>query len=205
MKLQPTLVRENIMKQLIIKSFIFTAALSLYSCTSTSKHSEKVASAPEPIKSAAPAVEPKCVVESVELSNEIWTKRPSGYTATEESRFFAENAKREDVFTLASGVQYKVLRQGCGKNPTLTSVVKNRYHMTLLNGKVIDSSYNRKEAPSFVLGSVIPGWSEAVSFMQVGAIWEIYIPSQLAYGSAGMGPVPKNSPLLFTVELIDFN
>jgi FKBP-type peptidyl-prolyl cis-trans isomerase len=139
------------------------------------------------------------------LSNEGWTKRPIGYTATEEIRFFAENAKREDVFTLASGVQYKVLRKGCGKSPTLTSVVKNRYHMTLLSGKVIDSSYNRKEAPSFVLGSVIPGWSEAVSFMQVGAIWEIYIPSHLAYGSEGMGPVPKNSPLLFTVELIDFN
>lgn len=193
------------MKKIIIKTFIFTAAISLYSCTSPSKHSEKVMSVPEPIKSAALVVEPKCVIEPIELSNEIWTKRPIGYTATEESRFFSENAKREDVFTLASGVQYKALRKGCGKSPTLTSVVKNRYHMTLLNGKVIDSSYNRKEAPSFVLGSVIPGWSEAVSFMQIGAIWEIYIPSQLAYGSQGMGPVPKNSPLLFTVELIEFN
>jgi len=193
------------MKKIIIKSFILTAALSLYSCTSPSKHSEKVASTPEPIKSAAPVVEPKCVVEPIELSNEMWTKRPIGYTAAEETRFFSENAKRADVFTLASGVQYRVLRNGCGNNPTLTNLVKNRYHMTLLSGKVIDSSYNRKEAHSFVLGSVIPGWSEAVSFMQVGAIWEIYIPSHLAYGSEGMGPVPKNSPLFFTVELIDFN
>ncbi len=179
--------------------------LSLYSCTSLNKHSEKVATKPSPIIAPAPVVKAKCVIDPVEISNETWLKRPSGYTATEESSFFSENAKRADVFTLASGVQYKVLRSGCGKSPALTSVVKNRYHMTLLNGKVIDSSYNRKEAPRFVLGSVIPGWSEAVSFMQVGAIWEIYIPSHLAYGSAGMGPVPKNSPLLFTVELIDFN
>ncbi len=193
------------MKQLIIKAFIFTATLCIYSCTAPSKHNEKVAAIPAPVNSPAPVVKAKCVIDPVEISTELWTKRPIGYAVTEETRFFSENVKREDVFTLASGVQYRVLRNGCGNKPTLTNMVKNRYHMTLLSGKVIDSSYNRKETPSFVLGSVIPGWAEAVSFMQVGAIWEIYIPAHLAYGSQGMGPVPKNSPLLFTVELIDFN
>lgn len=190
------------MKQPIIKVLLFPIIVSIYSCSSPSKpYANKIAA---PVSSPAPIVERKCIGDSTEISYEIWTKRPTGYIPTDENRFFSENAKQTGVFALASGVQYRVLRNGCGAKPLLSNLVKVRYHLTLTNGTVIDSSYERRETPSFVLGSVIPGWSEAVSLMQVGSVWEVYVPSYLAYGSEGSGPVPKNAPLLFTVELIDF-
>jgi FKBP-type peptidyl-prolyl cis-trans isomerase len=149
-------------------------------------------------------IETSCVVDLSEIASDIWLRRPNGYDITDESQYFSDNNKKPEIVTLSSGIQYKVLRNGCGDSPTLNNTVKVRYHMTLLNGSIIDSSYNRKETPSFVLGTVIPGWHEAVSLMQRGEIWEVFIPSFLAYRSEGMGPVPKNAGLLFTVELIDF-
>ena len=149
-------------------------------------------------------VEKSCNVKPSEISAKKWLQRPTGFGVYDEDQFFSTNMKKNNVVMLASGVQYKVLREGCGKTPSRTSTVKVRYHMTLLNGKVIDSSYNEKESPSFPLSDVIPGWSDALTHMQPGAIWEISIPSRLAYGSLGSGPVPANAALLFTVELVDF-
>jgi FKBP-type peptidyl-prolyl cis-trans isomerase FklB len=148
--------------------------------------------------------EKACEVKTSELSAKKWKQRPTGFEISDEEKFFLTNSKKKNVVTLASGVQYKVLREGCGNTPSLSSIVKVRYHMTLLNGKVIDSSYNENTSPSFPLKDVIPGWADALTRMQPGAIWEIAIPSKLAYGAAGVGPVPGNAPLLFTVELIGF-
>lgn len=152
----------------------------------------------------AASTEKACEIKPSELSAKKWQQRPTGFEISDEEKFFLINSKKKNVVTLASGVQYKVLREGCGKTPSPSSIVKVRYHMTLLNGKVIDSSYNENTSPSFPLKDVIPGWVDALTHMQPGAIWEIAIPSKLAYGATGVGPIPGNAPLLFTVELMGF-
>lgn len=117
--------------------------------------------------------------------------------------FLAENKKKEGVKTLASGLQYKVIKEGTGKTPKATDTVVVHYRGTLINGKEFDSSYKRGEPITFALGSVIPGWGEALQLMKVGSKWQLFIPSKLAYGeadrSADIGP---NSTLLFEVELL---
>lgn len=139
-----------------------------------------------------------------ELPRQYWVRRPMGYGVTDEKQFFADVAALPDVVGLPSGVFYRVLRPGCGKSPTLNNTVTVRYHLTLLDSSVIDSSYYRKETPKIPLKSVIPGWAEALRLMQPGAVWEIFIPSSQGYGPMGGGPVPGYAGLYFTVELIDF-
>lgn len=117
--------------------------------------------------------------------------------------FLAGNKKKEGVKTLASGLQYKILKEGTGKNPKATDTVVVHYRGTLINGKEFDSSYKRGEPITFAVGGVIPGWVEALQLMKVGAKWQLFIPSKLAYGeadrSADIGP---NSTLIFEVELL---
>ena len=117
--------------------------------------------------------------------------------------FLAENGKKEGVTTLPSGLQYKVIEEGAGATPTLESTVTVHYKGTLVDGKEFDSSYSRNEPATFPVGGVIPGWTEAMQLMKEGAKWQIVIPSELAYGERGAGPViGPNSTLLFEVELI---
>ncbi len=118
--------------------------------------------------------------------------------------FLEENAKNEDVTVLPSGLQYKVLQAGSGGTPTATDRVKTHYSGTLINGEEFDSSYKRNEPAVFPVGGVIPGWVEALQLMQEGAKWELFIPSELAYGSAGAGgAIPPNATLIFQVELLE--
>lgn len=117
--------------------------------------------------------------------------------------FLAENGKKEGVTTLPSGLQYKVIEEGAGATPTLESTVTVHYKGTLVDGKEFDSSYSRNEPATFPVGGVIPGWTEAMQLMKEGAKWQIVIPSELAYGERGAGPViGPNSTLVFEVELI---
>jgi FKBP-type peptidyl-prolyl cis-trans isomerase len=117
--------------------------------------------------------------------------------------FLAENAKKPDVVTTASGLQYKVLRQGTGQKPSKQGEVEVHYKGTLIDGTVFDSSYERGEPISFLLAQVIPGWAEGVQLMPVGAKYEFYIPFELAYGSKGIaGVIPPYSTLIFEVELL---
>jgi len=106
---------------------------------------------------------------------------------------------------LASGLQYKVLEAGTGKvSPKKSDQVKVHYRGTLLNGKEFDSSYKRGQPATFGVGGVIAGWTEALQLMTKGAIWELYIPSNLAYGERGTGKdIGPNSMLTFKVELIE--
>lgn len=117
--------------------------------------------------------------------------------------FLEQNASKEGVKTTASGLQYKVIVEGSGAKPTPANTVRVHYTGTLLDGKVFDSSHQRKEPVEFPLGNVIPGWVEGLQLMSVGSKYMLYIPSQLAYGDgAGSGPIPAGSTLIFEVELL---
>ncbi len=117
--------------------------------------------------------------------------------------FFAENGKQEGVVTLPSGLQYRVLRAGTGKSPTLEDRVRVHYRGVLLDGTEFDSSYARGAPAEFGLARLIKGWQEALPLMREGAKWEIYIPAELGYGEAGAGNViPPGAALIFEVELI---
>ena len=118
--------------------------------------------------------------------------------------FLAMNKKLPGVVTLPSGLQYKVLVEGKGKTPKLSSTVTTQYSGKLLDGTEFDSSYKRGEAATFPVSGVIKGWTEALQLMKEGSKWELYIPPDLAYGPAGTGggAIPPNATLIFQVELI---
>ena len=117
--------------------------------------------------------------------------------------FMADNAQKEGVKTLPSGLQYRVITEGDGASPNVESMVDVHYKGTLVDGTEFDSSYKRGEPASFPVGGVIPGWTEALQLMKEGAKWELAIPPALAYGERGAPPViPPNSALIFEVELI---
>jgi len=117
--------------------------------------------------------------------------------------FLAENAKKANIVTTASGLQYEILTPGTGTvSPSATDNVTVHYKGTTIDGKEFDSSYSRGEPTSFPLNRVIPGWTEGVQLMTVGAKYRFYIPSELAYGEQNAGPIEPNSTLIFDVELI---
>ena len=117
-------------------------------------------------------------------------------------KFLADNAKKKDVKTTASGLQYKVVTPGTGKSPKATDVVEVNYEGKLIDGTVFDSSYERGEPIEFPLNQVIPGWTEGLQLMKEGGKYEFYIPSELAYGELGNQGIAPNSTLIFTVELL---
>ena len=118
-------------------------------------------------------------------------------------KFLEENAKRPEVVSLPSGLQYEVLTMGDGPKPTATQTVKCHYHGTLIDGRVFDSSVQRKQPASFPLNQVIMGWTQAVQLMPVGSKWRLYLPPHLAYGDRQTGPlIAPNSTLIFEVELL---
>ena len=118
--------------------------------------------------------------------------------------FLAENAKKDSVVTLPSGVQYKILKAGDGEKPQANSKVEVNYEGRLIDGTVFDSSYKRNKPQEFGVGGVIPGFSEALQLMPVGSTWEIYIPQELGYGSRENpnSPIKPFSTLIFKVELL---
>lgn len=119
------------------------------------------------------------------------------------NKFLEENAKKEGVKVTASGLQYRVIKEGAGKQPTATDEVTVHYTGKLLDGTVFDSSVNRGEPATFPLNRVIPGWTEGVQLMKEGAKYEFFIPSDLAYGPNGVpNAIPPHATLIFEVELI---
>ncbi|HHT33777.1 MAG TPA: FKBP-type peptidyl-prolyl cis-trans isomerase [Bacteroidales bacterium] len=116
--------------------------------------------------------------------------------------FMAENGAKEGVVTLPSGLQYEIIRAGNGPMPTETDRVKVHYHGTLIDGTVFDSSVDRGEPATFGVTQVIAGWTEALKLMPVGSKWRLYVPYDLAYGSADRGTIKPFSNLIFDVELL---
>lgn len=125
--------------------------------------------------------------------------------AAEGEAYLAENAKRDGVIVLESGLQYEIVTAGeDGDTPNAESKVRTHYHGTFINGDVFDSSYQRGEPVEFPVNGVIPGWTEALQLMTKGAKWKLYIPYNLAYGEQGApGAIPPLSALVFDVELLD--
>jgi len=117
--------------------------------------------------------------------------------------FLAENAKKEGVVVLESGLQYEILTAGDGETPVAASTVRTHYHGTLLDGTVFDSSYDRGEPAEFPVNGVIAGWTEALQLMPVGSKWRLTVPYGLAYGEQGAGgDIGPFATLIFDVELL---
>ncbi len=116
--------------------------------------------------------------------------------------FLAANKSKEGVVTLPSGLQYKILKAGAGPKPTATDTVVCNYQGTFIDGKEFDSSYKRGQPASFPVTGVIKGWTEALQLMPVGSKWQLFIPSDLAYGDSGRPGIEPSSTLIFEVELL---
>ena len=156
--------------------------------------------APEP--AAAPAEE--ATPEPAAAPAEPPTTENESMTALERGRaFLAENAKRAEVVTTASGLQYEVLASGTGEMPSAEDQVTAHYHGTLIDGAVFDSSVQRGQPLDIRVNGVIAGWQEALQMMRVGDKWKLYVPSELAYGKAGAGgAIGPDEALIFEVELL---
>jgi len=152
----------------------------------------------EEMKEALMAFQKEMMAKQQEMAKQLGEKNQK-----EGEAFLAENKKKEGVITLPSGLQYKVIKAGSGKKPKATDTVTVNYQGTLVNGTEFDSSYRRGQPVSFPVNGVIPGWTEALQLMEVGAKWQVVIPSSLAYGDRGAGPqIGPNSTLIFEIELI---
>lgn len=119
--------------------------------------------------------------------------------------FLAENKTKEGVVTLPSGLQYKILKEGTGPKPAAADSVACNYKGTLLDNTEFDSSYKRGQPATFPVGQVIKGWTEVLQLMPVGSKWQVFIPSDLAYGARGSGPggpIGPNATLIFEIELL---
>ena len=150
------------------------------------------------MKEALTAFQKEMMAKQQELAKQLGEKNQK-----EGEAFLAENKKKEGVITLPNGLQYKVIKAGSGKKPKATDTVTVNYQGTLVNGTEFDSSYRRGQPVSFPVNGVIPGWTEALQLMEVGAKWQVVIPSNLAYGERGAGPqIGPNSTLIFEIELI---
>lgn len=124
----------------------------------------------------------------------------------EGAAFLAENGEKDGVMTTASGLQYEVMTEGDGPTPTVTDRVTVHYLGTLIDGTKFDSSYDRNEPATFAVTGVISGWTEALQLMNVGGKYRLFVPSDLAYGDAGTGPVIEpNATLIFEIELLSID
>ena len=148
------------------------------------------------------------IEESNKIIGEYFNKKQDAKNqrlAIDSKIFLEENKQKDGVVTTESGLQYLLLSEGRGNNPTLNDNVTVHYHGTLIDGTIFDSSVDRKQPATFPLNGVIPGWQEALQMMSVGSKWKIFIPSELAYGESGTGAIGPNSTLIFEVELLSIN
>lgn len=131
------------------------------------------------------------------------SKNASAQNLQAGNAYLAANKQKPGVITTASGLQYKIIKAGKGETPTANDTVTVDYKGTLINGKVFDSSYDRKQSVTFPVSGVVPGWQEALKLMQPGSTFEIVVPANLAYGEQGAGgAIGPNETLLFTIHLV---
>ena len=144
-----------------------------------------------------------CLIMTAAPLNAGAADNPAEKNQKEGAAFLAANAKKADVKTTPSGLQYLVIKEGAGKQPTATDAVTVHYRGTLLDGTEFDSSYKRNQPATFPLNQVIKGWTEGVQLMKEGAKYRFFIPSELGYGQRGAGGlIGPNATLIFEVELI---
>ncbi len=160
---------------------------------------QKPLMAEQEIRDTIAAFQKEMMAKQQELAKQMGEKNKKQGEA-----FLAENKKKEGVKTLASGLQYKVIKAGTGKKPKATDTVSTNYRGTLIDGTEFDSSARRGKPATFPVNGVIPGWTEALQLMEEGAKWQLFIPSNLAYAERGTpgGPIGPNAALIFDIELI---
>src|SRR6202789_3776891 len=144
----------------------------------------------------------KEVQTEVQKQQQEKMKEASGKNKAEGDAFLAANKSKEGVVTLPDGLEYKILTAGTGPKPAPTDSVVCNYRGTLINGTEFDSSYKRGQPATFGVSQVIKGWTEALQLMPVGSKWQLFIPSNLAYGERGTGEIGPDSTLIFEVELM---
>jgi FKBP-type peptidyl-prolyl cis-trans isomerase FklB len=139
-----------------------------------------------------------------EMQKKQMEKMAAASTPNKEAgkKFLEDNKKQAGVIETASGLQYKVVKEGKGKTPTATDQVTVNYEGKLLNGKIFDSSFDRKKPETFGVGGVIKGWTEGLQLMKEGGSYELYVKSDLAYGDQGNQSIPGGSLLIFKVDLL---
>src|SRR5213592_3354089 len=146
----------------------------------------------------------KEVMAQFEKDMEQKQKQAGEKNKTEGAKFLEDNKKKPGVKTTASGLEYKVEKEGTGAQPKPTDMVTVNYRGTLMDGTEFDSSYKRGQPATFPVNGVIKGWTEALQLMKVGSKYQLWIPSSLAYGERAMGPdISPNSTLIFEVDLQD--
>jgi len=132
-------------------------------------------------------------------------KEAAAKALTNGQEFLKKNTEKEGIVTTASGLQYEILQEGEGDQPTLASKVTTHYHGTLVDGTVFDSSVERGQPATFGVSQVIKGWQEGIPLMSAGAKYRFYIPQELAYGMRSpSSSIPPGSMLIFEVELLSF-
>lgn len=141
--------------------------------------------------------------KEAEFAKELQDMAAKNKTAGTE--FLTANANKPGVVTTKSGLQYKVLKQGTGASPTAKDIVKVQYEGKTIDGTVFDSSYKRGEPAIFAVKDMIPGFTEGLELMKEGGKYELYIPSDIAYGESGNPAIEPNSTLIFTVEMLEVN
>jgi FKBP-type peptidyl-prolyl cis-trans isomerase len=170
---------------------------SLFEAIRASYHDEPLALTPE----EAATIREEFIAKR-RAAAEVERQSAAAKNATEGDKFLLENRVKEGVVVTDSGLQYKVVTMGDGARPAATDTVTVHYRGTLLDGTEFDSSFSRNQPMTFQLDKVIPGWTEGVQLMPVGSKFMFYIPSSLAYGPNGGGPIGPNATLIFEVELL---
>jgi FKBP-type peptidyl-prolyl cis-trans isomerase FklB len=163
------------------------------------------------VKDALSGKTPALTENELKETMEAWSKQMEDKqkvvgekNAAEATKFLAENKKKDGVKTTASGLQYKVMKEGAGARPKETDTVTVNYRGTLINGTEFDSSYKRGQPATFPVNGVIKGWTEALQLMKTGSKYQLFIPADLAYGPRAAGPdITPNSALIFEVELLE--
>ena len=133
------------------------------------------------------------------------TTQKNTFAIEEGKKFLEENSKKTGVVTTSTGLQYEILVDSDGPKPKASDNVTVHYHGTLIDGTIFDSSVDRGEPVNFPVNGVIAGWVEALQLMSVGSKFKLFIPSNLAYGERGSGPIGPSSTLIFEVELLSIN
>lgn len=150
------------------------------------------------VRETLSAFQKEMMAKQAELAKKLGEKNKR-----EGEAFLAENQKKEEVKTLPSGLQYKVIKAGTGEKPKMTDAVTAHYRGTLIDGTEFDSSYSRGKPEKFPVNGVIAGWTEALQLMEAGAKWQLFVPPNLAYGERGAGrDIGPNATLIFEIELI---
>ena len=161
------------------------------------------------MKGKAPQLSPdemRSAMEGAQKKLAAKRKAKGDKAKTAGNKFLAKNGKKDGIITRESGLQYKVISTGKGKQPKATDSITAHYKGTLINGTVFDSSYKRGEPATFNVGQVINGWKEILPLMKEGDKWQVFIPSDLAYGERGQGAtIGPNEALIFDIELIKVN